>query len=174
MPRAETLVLRQGLEYGLLRVISAERSSDLLVRAGSRVCAISLRHVVETMPPLTIERVANASLAVLGVSIIRGTPTPVVDLGALCEGASIAAIGRFVTVRTGERLVALAVDSVLAVRQLTDASLHALPMLSGDSSASAIEAFGHLDDELLVVLRTARLVPEDVWAAIPAHAGSAS
>jgi chemotaxis signal transduction protein len=59
--------------------------------------------------------------------------------------------------------VALAVEGVLGVRELTSESLDALPPLLGDASRVAISAVAALDRELLLVLETAHLVPESLW-----------
>jgi purine-binding chemotaxis protein CheW len=85
-------------------------SRSLVVRVQTRACAVSLTHVIEIMRPLPIEAIAGMPPFVLGVSIIRGTPTPVVDLG-LILGAPGSGAERFVTLRLGQRQVALSVGS---------------------------------------------------------------
>lgn len=140
------------------------QSSVLVVRAGSRVCAIALQHVSEIMRPLPIEAVIGAPTYVRGVSVIRGVPTPVVDLEVLLGGRGGEPVhGRFVTVRCGERRVVLGVGGVVGIRDLASVRLAALPPLLGDLGAERIEAIGAADAGLLVVLRTARIVPDDVW-----------
>ena len=62
-----------------------ETSPVLVVLVGARACAFPLRHVAETLRPLPIKPVAGTPGFVRGVSVIRGTPTPVVDLKALLE-----------------------------------------------------------------------------------------
>lgn len=79
---------------------------------------------------------------------------------------------RFVTVRAGDRRVAVAFDSVLGVRPIPAGSLHELPLLLRDARAELISAIGALDGELLLVLRSARLVPEDVWNGLEAGAST--
>jgi purine-binding chemotaxis protein CheW len=139
----------------------------LIVTIGKRACAIPLGHVTETMRPLSIEPVAGTPGFVRGVSVIRGAPVPVVDLKALLEnGENSASYGRFVTVNLGERRVAIAVDGVVGLRKLDSAQLGELPPLLRDVSAEVIHAIGTLDAQLLVVLRAARLVPDEVWATL--------
>jgi purine-binding chemotaxis protein CheW len=118
--------------------------------------------VIETMRPLPVEPLRGAPPFVLGISIIRGAPTPVVDAAALI-GATGSTPRRFVTIRTGTRIGALAVDAVIGVHAL--ASLAALPPLL-DAARDVAAAIGTLDAELLVVLDTARLVPDDVFAVL--------
>jgi purine-binding chemotaxis protein CheW len=73
-----------------------------------------------------------------------------------------------VTVKTGSRVVALAVDAVLGIRDVPTGSVDALPPLFQGIHLDVISAVGTLDSELLLVLRSARLVPEEVWATIEA------
>lgn len=143
----------------------------LIVAAGARACAIPLRHVVETMRPLSIAPVAGTPRFVRGVSVIRGAPTPVVDLRALLEdGEHSATFGRFVTLKLGDRRVAIGVDGVVGLRHLDSAQLGELPPILGVVAADLIEAIGTRDAELLVVLRAARVVPDEVWATLTAEA----
>lgn len=119
------------------------------------------------MRPLPIEPLAGTPAFVLGLAIIRGLPTPVVD-GARLVGGADAAPARFVTLKHGPRPAALAVGEVLGVRTLPAAALSDVPPLLRDASADVVASIGSLDAELLLVLETARLVPDAVWSAIDA------
>ena len=137
----------------------------LIVSVGARVCAIPVDQVAETMRPLPIEPIAGAPAFVLGVAMIRGAATPVVDLGALVtSGTSSATWQRFVTIKVGDRRVAIGVDRVIGLRDVDRIS--ELPPLLRDAGADVIAALGTVDAELLFVLRMARLVPDATWAAI--------
>jgi purine-binding chemotaxis protein CheW len=134
-----------------------------------RCYAIALEHVVETMRPLPIERVAGAPACVRGVAIVRGAPVPVLDVASLLGDAEAVAPGieattsaRFVTLKVAARRVALAVDRVIGVRSLGTRSIHGFPPLLGDAHANVIAAIGTLDNELLLVLRNARSFSEDL------------
>jgi purine-binding chemotaxis protein CheW len=137
----------------------------LLCRVGVHLCALPLEVVVETMRPLPVEIVGGAPEFVSGLSIIRGVPLPVVDTGSLL-GVTQSRPTRFVTVKAGKRLVVLAVDAVLGLRAIPPDSLRELPPLLGDARSELIAAIGAIDVELLLVLRTARVVPESTWAAL--------
>jgi purine-binding chemotaxis protein CheW len=105
---------------------------------------------------------------VRGVSVIRGAPVPVVDLKVLLESeATSATFGRFVTVKLGERLVALGVDAVVGLRAVDSEQLGELPPILHAATADIIEAIGARDAQLLVLLRVARLVPDEVWNSLP-------
>lgn len=150
-------------------VRASEKSPALIVTIGARICAIPLHHVVETMRPLPIEPVGGTPGFVRGVSVIRGVPTPVVDLRALLENsASGATYGRFVTLRSGERRVAIGVDGVVGLRSLDAAQLGELPPILRDVGTDLVEAIGARDAQLLVVLRAARIVPDEVWTVLAA------
>jgi purine-binding chemotaxis protein CheW len=148
------------------RVGDSSRISSLIVAARSRACAIPSAHVVETMRPLPVETLAGLPSFVLGASIVRGEPTPVVHLGRLLGDGDEEACGRFVSLRIGARRVALAVSRVIGVRDLDGARLDQLPPLFGGEGAGLIDAVGVLDANLLVALRAMRIVPDAVWEAL--------
>jgi len=136
---------------------------------GTRACAFPLRHVAETMRPIPIEPIAGTPGFVRGVSVIRGLPTPVVDLKALLENSDNSpSFGRFVTLKYDARRVVIGVDSVVGWRDLDSAQLGELPPLLRDVTADLIESFGTLDAQLLLVLHAARIVPDEGWATLVA------
>jgi purine-binding chemotaxis protein CheW len=139
---------------------------SLVCRVGNRLCALRLEHVVETMRPLLIEAFVGAPPFIRGISIIRGKAVPVVDAASLLGADDELHPTRLVTLATGDRQVALVVDAVLGLRVITTDPLQELPPLLGEYSEDVISAIGTMDAELLLVLRTARLVPESVWAAL--------
>jgi purine-binding chemotaxis protein CheW len=115
------------------------------------------------MRPLPCEPLAGGPGIVSGVSVIRGDLVPVVEIGRLL-GTGPSPAGRYVTIRVGSRRVALAVDSVLGVREIACDTLSGLPPLLGGADSDAIAALAVRDAEFLVILQAARLVPEPVWA----------
>lgn len=139
----------------------------LIFCVGSRLCALPVETVIETMRPLPVALIAGAPAFVQGVSVIRGEPLPVVDAAALLEETE-ARSDRLITLTVNGRNVALAVDSVLGVHEMSDESLHALSPLLDEAGGELISAIGTLDAELLVVLERARLVPEEVWGLMEA------
>jgi purine-binding chemotaxis protein CheW len=102
-----------------------------------------------------------------GLAVIRGSPTPVVDLGRLL-GLGSAPSSRFVLLALNERTVAIAVDAVLEVRALPEGALTDLPSLLAAAEGDGISAVGALDGELLLVLEASRLLPQSMWTAVAA------
>ncbi|VTR92557.1 chemotaxis protein : Uncharacterized protein OS=Pseudogulbenkiania ferrooxidans EGD-HP2 GN=O166_02540 PE=4 SV=1: CheW [Gemmata massiliana] len=135
----------------------------LLTRLGSRLCAIPLVDVMESMRPLPAAPVPGVPSFVKGLAVIRGAPVPVVDLGLLVGATGAAPTGRYVLLRLGERRVAIAVDGVLGVRRLDGSALHKLPPLFQTSDPELTTGIGVRDEQLLFVLQTARIVPDEVW-----------
>lgn len=157
----------QGVMLHHLSIRATEVSPVLVVMVGTRACAIPLHHVAETMRPLPIQSVAGMPNFVRGVSVIRGTPTPVVDLKALLENSENSlSYGRFVSLKLEERRVVIGVDSVVGLKHLDSAQLGELPPLLRDVNTDLIESFGTRDAELLLVLRAAHIVPDEVWASL--------
>lgn len=140
-----------------------DREASLLCRVGSVRCALPLQYVEETMRPLPVEPMAGAPVFVRGLAIVRGSVVPVVDAGSLL-GGGLAQASRFVMVKARSRRVALVVDAVEGVGQIARASLNTLPPLLRDANLEAVAAIGTLDAELLVILRSSRLVPDEMWA----------
>ena len=144
----------------------------LVVRAGTQLCALPLEHVDETMRPQPVRALAGAPPFVRGVAVIRGLPVPVVDAATAIGQAEPSSNGtRFVALKTAERRVALLVNEVVGVRQIDLRDLFELPPLLASASERVVSAIGMLDSELLMVLRSGKLVSEATWAAVENGAG---
>ena len=121
------------------------------------------------MRPLPVSAVAGAPPFVRGVTVIRGLRVPVVDSAAvLCRGDEPFPVTRFVALKIADRRVALGVCAVIGVRHISGNQLAELPPLLATAGAHVVTAIGTLDSELLMVLRSGKLVSEDAWAAIDA------
>ena len=151
------------------QVVSNEKV--LLCRVPPRLVALPVEHVIETMRPLPVEPLSGMPEYVIGLSIIRGMPVPVVDTSRILGGRELQP-QRFVTVRTGGRVVALAVGPIVGAQSVSTDSLGHLPPLVRDAAGHIIAAMGALDDRLLLVLSSAHLVPEEVWHQMDAGAAA--
>jgi purine-binding chemotaxis protein CheW len=152
-------------------IAATQRSAGLVVAVGSRFVFVPLAHVIEMMRPLPVEAVPGMPSFVMGLSVIRGAPVPVVDLATAMGVTERAATSRFVLLRLGDRRVALLVDTILGVRELDTASMGEMPPLFRGAS-EIIEAMGTLDARLLVVLRATRILSEGAWQGIEAREAS--
>jgi purine-binding chemotaxis protein CheW len=131
----------------------------LLCRIGSCIGALAVKDVRETMRALPIEPLSGAPSFVLGLAIVRGSPTPVIDAGRLL-GSSSSSPARFISLKLDERA------AVLDIRVLPKGILADTPPLLREADQPLVSVIGALDAKLLVVLEAARLVPDSVWSSI--------
>lgn len=136
-----------------------------MLQTGSLRCALPMACVVECLRPLALKQFANAPEFVPGVCVIRGEVLPVVDLARLL-GATTTANTRWVVVRSGDQKVALAVDAVIGFERVMPEAMAGVPALLAEARPDVIAALGVLDRQLLLVLETARIVPDQVWASL--------
>ncbi|MES2070210.1 MAG: chemotaxis protein CheW [Pseudomonadota bacterium] len=155
--------------------VESTTAAFLVCRDDRRLSAFALVDVAETMRPLPVQTLQGMPPFLLGVCLIRGLMLPVVDLGRLIgDGASSHASShtsaraptRFVTLKLGQRRIAVAVQEVLGVRQLGSDTLAGMPALLQEVGADTVSAISTLDTELLLVLKGAHLVSETVWLAL--------
>jgi purine-binding chemotaxis protein CheW len=138
------------------------RRRFLVVTAGGYAAGVPLAKVRETMRPLAITRVGGAPHFVLGLSIIRGGSVPVVDLGTLLGVQEPRTeFGRFVTLEVDGRPVALAVESVSGVAEVTLGALTGMPPLLSRAASEVVASLALHDAALLLVLEATRLVPSE-------------
>ncbi|HEV7964121.1 MAG TPA: chemotaxis protein CheW [Actinoplanes sp.] len=147
----------------------ADGTSSLVFRAGSLLCALRLDEVIETMRPLATHPLAGTPAFVLGISILRGVPTPVVDVARLLGGKR-AEVARFVAVRTERGPVAFATGEVLGIRStVADVGAQQAALL-GATPGGLVAGIGRIGAEPLLLLQSMRVVPDDVWVAAAAAA----
>jgi len=143
-----------------------EALTSLVFRAATLLCAVPLSEVVETMRPLPTRPLAGTPAFVRGVSVVRGVPTPVIDIGRLLTGTRTE-IERYVTVRTEHGAVALATGAVLGVRATEAGPAQGHPALLGGVSR-LIVGVGMLGAEPLLLLQSMRAIDDDVWEKVAA------
>ncbi|HWB76975.1 MAG TPA: chemotaxis protein CheW [Nannocystaceae bacterium] len=130
----------------------------LVCRIRNVLAGLRIGDVVETLRPLPVEPLADKPAFVAGLAIIRGLPTPVVDVGALLGVGGASDWTRFVTVRTRHGEVALAVDAVIGVSEVADAEFRELPSLVQTADARHVATVAARDQALLFVLEAARVI----------------
>lgn len=142
------------------------RHRYLLARSHGQTYALPLASALETMRPLPADPVEGAPDGLLGLSLVRGRPTPVLDLSRLMAGRATGCPGRYVTLRSPHGPVALAVEEVLGIREIPESSLETVPgLLTGANER--IRRIGLLDGQLLYLLEAVRIVPDEVLPFLP-------
>ena len=135
----------------------------LVFRAGGLRCALPIGVVEEILRPSTITSLSGVPPYVLGTARIRGTTTPLVDLGQVLTGERVHEPRRLVSLRldSGERRVALAVDAVQGVLPL-DLEIQALPPLLSGAAAGLVRSSAELDEDL-AVMNGGKVLPAELW-----------
>jgi purine-binding chemotaxis protein CheW len=137
--------------------------TSLVSRAGLLQCALRLEEVVETMRPLETQALAGTPPFVLGISVLRGVPTPVIDVARLLGGEPTR-IERYVAVRTGRGTIALATGEILGIRSVRIEQGGGHPALLGAGEDRLVEGVATVGAEPLLLLRSMLTVPPDLWA----------
>jgi chemotaxis signal transduction protein len=78
---------------------------------------------------------------------------------------------RFVTVRAGDRTIALAFEDVLGVRRLARSDLAELPPVLHAMASDVVAAVGAVDRSVVVLLEAARAITDEQWAALERRGG---
>lgn len=133
-----------------------------MFRAGQLYCALPLDEVVETMRPLPAQALARTPAYLKGVSILRGVPTPVIDVAVLLGGRE-APVERYVAVRTARGPAAFATGEVLGIRATTFDKSPEADELPADAPGGLVSAVGTYESQPLFLLRTADLLPDRLW-----------
>lgn len=136
----------------------------LVFRAGPLYCALPLGEVVETMRPLATRPLAGTPPYVRGLTILRGAPTPVIDMTRLLTGVD-GEIDRYIAVRAGRGPVACATGPVLGVQEIDVEPPEGPAALFTGVSKALIAAVGTVGTEPLLLLRGIAAVPDEVWEA---------
>ena len=116
--------------------------------------ALPLTHVREIMRPLPVTPAGSGGDRRTGYATIRGIATPVVE-AALLLGASVRAT-RVVALTSGSRQIALAVEDVLGLIQLCNASGSQLPLFD-----ARVASLGAIDPALPGLLLTMQRVSSE-------------
>jgi purine-binding chemotaxis protein CheW len=141
------------------------RLAVVLVRSGNLFCALPLESVIETLRSPPVTAIAGAPGWVQGVAVIRGATVAVVDLGiVLGLGSAQLKQARVVTLRVGARVVGLAVESIVGVREFERTRLSEVPPLLLQAHPEVLTAIGLLDGELMLVLDGSRILTEQELA----------
>ena len=156
-------------QYGQTTVDLGEDTgvASLVFRAGPLLCALHLDEVIETMRPLQTRSLAGTPAFILGISVLRGVPTPVIDVSRLLGGGPAEA-ERYVAVRTERGAVAMATGPILGISTVDAGPAGGHPALLGASNSRLVAGVGTLGTEPLLLLQSMRAVPDDVWEAAAA------
>ncbi len=131
----------------------------------AQVCALPLARACEVMRPLPMLALESMPSFVAGWSVVRGQPTPVIDLSLLLGLRPERPAGRFVLVRSGVPMpLALAVTDVLGIRYLGKEHWRAEPAFVQAMAPQMLSEVRVANDMLFMVLNSARLLSDELRA----------
>lgn len=119
-------------------------------------CSVPVTHVAEISRPLPTTPVANGPLYLMGLATLRGTPTPVLEMGVLLRGEPLNPT-RFIRLRGEGSEVALAVSRVGGVFRIDADERKVVPALLAPELLM-VEGLGLRDQRLMILLDTLRLL----------------
>ena len=138
----------------------------LIVRARTRLCALPVEQVVETLRPPALVGGPGDVRGLLGTALCRGRVVPVLDFADLLglPGAS-AEMGRAVSIRMEEGFALFVVDEAIGVARLEPGSLTKLELPGGAERqvgrfdigfARLVDLSGWVDSSLLAARQPAQ------------------
>src|SRR3954469_9299606 len=145
-------------QYGQASARPGEGVTSLVFRAGPLLCALALDEVIETMRPLQTRPLAGTPAFVLGISVLRGVPTPVIDVARLLSGGD-GETERYVAVCTERGAVALATGPIIGIRAIGADAAGAHPALLTGGGSCLVAGVATAGAEPLLLLQSMRAVP---------------
>jgi purine-binding chemotaxis protein CheW len=119
-----------------------------------------IERIQEIVIPTAIARVPEVPAYIEGVSNLRGTIIPIINLRQLfgIDPKPADAETRTVVVNVGARTLGCTVDAVTRVMRIAAEQIHAAPDAVTSTGRSFIEGFARIGDELSIVLDVANLL----------------
>ncbi|QEA12554.1 chemotaxis protein CheW [Comamonas flocculans] len=132
----------------------------LTFRLGKEEYGIDILKVQEIRGYEDPTRVANAPPFIKGVSNLRGTIVPIVDMRLRfgCESAEYNHLTVVIILNLRERVVGVVVDSVSDVIELGEEQLRPAPDIESAIDARCIRGLGAVGERMLILLDIERLM----------------
>jgi purine-binding chemotaxis protein CheW len=127
-----------------------------------------IEQIQEIVIPCMITRIPEVPTYVEGVSNLRGTIIPIINLRLLfgLPPRAIDTETRTIVVNVGSRTMGCTVDAVARVIRVGVDDIHAAPDMVTASSCRSIEGFARIGEEILTLLDVDRLLDPDHLADI--------
>lgn len=123
-------------------------------RLADQTYVFRIERIQEIVIPTALARVPDVPAYIEGVTNLRGTIVPIINLRLLfgLEAKPADAETRTVVVNVAARTLGCTVDSVTRVMRIAAEQIHAAPDTVATSGRSFIEGFARIGDELHIVL----------------------
>ena len=119
-----------------------------------------IEQIQEILIPGMLTRIPEVPEYVEGVSNLRGTIIPIINLRVLfgLERRPIDAETRTIVVNVGSRIMGCTVDAVARVLRVGADAIHPAPEMVAGTSRRSIEGFARVGEEILTLLDVTRLL----------------
>lgn len=156
-----------------LRVNNSDRREFLVFSLGSEEYAIDILRVQEIRGYENVTRIAGAPDFIKGVTNLRGSIVPVVDLRIKFQNAEVTYHEEtvMVVVNVGRRVVGIVVDEVSDVLTLGPDQISEAPEFSAGLPLAYLDGLGRLDNRMLVLVNVERLLTSEELALVDAVGG---
>ena len=132
----------------------------LTFRLGQEEYGIDILKVQEIRGYEPPTRIANAPAFIKGVTNLRGTIVPIVDMRLKfhCAQAEYNSFTVVIILNLRERVVGIVVDSVSDVMELAPEQMRAAPDIDSAIDASCIRGLGSVGERMLILLDIEKLM----------------
>lgn len=132
----------------------------LTFKLGNEEYGIDILKVQEIRGYETPTRVANAPAFIKGVSNLRGTIVPIVDMRLRfdCPSALYNELTVVIVLNLRDRVVGMVVDSVSDVIELADEQMRPAPDVESTIDARCIRGLGAIGERMLILLDIEKLM----------------
>jgi len=129
-----------------------------IVSIGGEIFTLDLQHVREVFVVESVTPVPGMPSGLVGVTNLRGTVVPLLDLRVLLALNSDAAIRYAIVVKHGNWQVGVLVDSVPEIRTIAKDQFLPAPKGTGEGANPYVSSVVKLDDRLRGVLETSAVL----------------
>lgn len=152
----------QEKQSGTQEDVGAEKQF-IVFKLGEEEYGVEILQVqtIERMLPIT--RVPHAPEFVEGVSNLRGSVVPIIDLRKRLdlEPKEPTNESRIITVKMGELMVGMIVDAASDVVKVPTSAIEPPPSVIGGVEANYLEGVAKLEDRLLILLKLSEVLKKE-------------
>ena len=146
------------LEGGITQGPSASMVRAAIVSIGGELFTINLQHVREVFVVESTTPVPGMPSGLVGVTNLRGSVVPLLDLRSMIGLSSEVALKYAVVVNHGDRQVGVLVDTVPEIRTLSKDQFLQAPAGNGEGGNPFVSTVVNLEDRLRGVLETSAVL----------------
>jgi purine-binding chemotaxis protein CheW len=140
--------------------LGREMAELLVFWVGDEEYAIDILEIQELIKLPAVTQVPRTSEAILGITSLRGTVVPVLELSRILKLGTrpVSRTTRVLVLRGGGDPVGLVVDRVTSVVRIERESIEAVPRTMQTETGDLLAGVGRVDERLLIILDLAAIL----------------